>query len=747
MKKIKKILSSISAIAFLPLLSSCNLDNNSTDKARELIDDPERLDAIFLENTVNSINLNFESFLTEPERKKEEVYFTSLHDTEKDVKFSLSGENSDKINAKIIAFLVDRDKENYTISNRTGKGKISFEFSLKSNQEIKYTKIFELSGFKTNPFNAGADGVIPNRINKEDDLSFLEKYANQLNQDERFELDNKEYSESLKFYLGQGEKFEINKFRPELKISDENLKEFDKIAAKAKINNYEDAAAKGFALPVYKENGEYDGISLYEGKEVGKQVSWVDAIQRDKYRINGLARYLVNQKYKDAALQTFHVGISNKVKPNSNEQITEYGTMWIMDFEKTNSPDSYPTKWYFGTNLHVADKITNNTSAFNMARLNPDAPLKTVFKLMSFDENFTNFSFPIDSQNPAIKMVFSGRDFLNTKPSDFLSDVQKEKYKDKEEFADFAVIEIDFSKIKFSVGDSSSSIRQGSNFVTDNYKEKFEASKLSELAKIVTNDYASNISKHIRFKNKSYLKDYSQIDFKLDSSKEYNGDSLYIVGYPSSYEDYFLDKVEDYKQYNERKGDFSLWTNSEESLFNRLNPSESDEAETNPRAKRGNYLSYQLGYRTITDKPGIVDEFLVAHKLNGLYKGPNNEELIAMGMAYLPRHYSPIGGSSGSSIRTQNNELIAVYHASNKEAKTGLAIAFRSEGYDYKGAFGSGANKYSLPQYDLIYGGGKDQKNSYRQALKEIYKNQNNFRTNLFPNGLDTIEEGFEFEK
>nr|WP_307926785.1 hypothetical protein [Mycoplasmopsis bovis] len=55
---------------------------------------------------------------------------------------------------------------------------------------------------------------------------------------------------------------------------------------------------------------------------------------------------------------------------------------------------------------------------------------------------------------------------------------------------------------------------------------------------------------------------------------------------------------------------------------------------------------------------------------------------------------------------------------------------FRSPGKDYNKLFGN----YNLPQYDLIYGGGKDQKNSYRQALEAKYKSNEwkNFKTKLF---------------
>nr|WP_307920145.1 hypothetical protein [Mycoplasmopsis bovis] len=99
----------------------------------------------------------------------------------------------------------------------------------------------------------------------------------------------------------------------------------------------------------------------------------------------------------------------------------------------------------------------------------------------------------------------------------------------------------------------------------------------------------------------------------------------------------------------------------------------------------------------------------------------------------MPRFYAPYGGASGSSVRNKKNELIAVYHSSNDGAKTGLAAVFRSPGKNYNKLFGD----YNLPQYDLIYGGGKDQKNSYRQALKEKYKDMDGFKTKLFSNGFD----------
>ncbi|UWV86453.1 DUF31 family protein [Mycoplasmopsis cynos] len=37
-----------------------------------------------------------------------------------------------------------------------------------------------------------------------------------------------------------------------------------------------------------------------------------------------------------------------------------------------DSTGTYPTKWYVGTNLHVAQALTNETNSFSIARLQKD---------------------------------------------------------------------------------------------------------------------------------------------------------------------------------------------------------------------------------------------------------------------------------------------------------------------------------------------------------------------------------------
>ncbi|UWV81470.1 hypothetical protein [Mycoplasmopsis cynos] len=51
-------------------------------------------------------------------------------------------------------------KKYQIISNRTGKGKISFEIKSKLNPEKSIIHTIEVSGFKNNPQNIGADGIL-----------------------------------------------------------------------------------------------------------------------------------------------------------------------------------------------------------------------------------------------------------------------------------------------------------------------------------------------------------------------------------------------------------------------------------------------------------------------------------------------------------------------------------------------------------------------------------------------------------
>ncbi|AZZ65329.1 hypothetical protein DMC14_000790 [Metamycoplasma phocicerebrale] len=503
---------------------------------------------------------------------------------------------------------------------------------------------------------------------------------------------------------------------------------------------------------------EYDKLVAQKIKDLEKnkeevRAEWDDRIHNNKdvHLIEGL------KKQKQEALEEYDKAIADyrsrspqdeiklleaqikdfkKRAQSKKEMTTESGTMWILDYQIDDSKKSdsnwYPTKWYFGTNSHVAKAITNNLNGFSITKLRSDIKVGQKLRISQMDDNIVNYNF---NDTGAIRKVFDGIDYLQTSPSMYLTEKQKNELSDVEEFADFAVLEIDFSKIK----DYSAL----SNDLLVNEFDKNDFNFANKIAKTITNDYANEENKlnHIKFRKKSYLTDYKAIDFPLKGNIN-DLDLLYILGWPSSKEDYYLEKYIDDDQRNrefQSGGNFSLWTNSQSKYYGiKIN----DGSYSKEQLDRGDWLSYQLGYRTFTNMPGIIDTFIGVPKLGKDFYYVDGKRYVNMALAYSPRRYAPIGGASGSSVRNQNNELMAVYYGSNKFINAGLAVALRSEGFDYKGLYG----RYNLPQYDLIYGGGREQKNSYRQALKNLYESQN-IKTNLFNQGLEEefVPEDFKF--
>ncbi|UWV77662.1 DUF31 family protein [Mycoplasmopsis cynos] len=151
--------------------------------------------------------------------------------------------------------------------------------------------------------------------------------------------------------------------------------------------------------------------------------------------------------------------------------------------------------------------FTTKTTDWGIEVLSKKINILTKLKVNQLDDRYIHKGF---QGQKGIKKIFTGDNYLKTKPSDFLADEQKTKYADNEEFIDFAVLEIDFKDLGLSENE----------------------------IKEVTNDYANlDQSKKVKFISNSYLKDYSKIDFPLSRKKldnEYKGDSLYILGYPTN---------------------------------------------------------------------------------------------------------------------------------------------------------------------------------------------------------------------
>ncbi|AEM68711.1 Ig-specific serine endopeptidase MIP [Mycoplasma putrefaciens] len=439
-------------------------------------------------------------------------------------------------------------------------------------------------------------------------------------------------------------------------------------------------------------------------------------------------------------LQEDEISKFEERKSKGEERSVESGTMWIMDYQLENNP----TTFYFGTNSHVAKALTNKLTAVSITRIKESVKVGQKLMLNSFDKNFETFTFNIDDKNRgSVSAIFHATDFISKKPSDYLVKEQAKKYKDAGFFADFAVIEFDFKKLLSNDNLSVMSGREPLN----NYKNQ----SVQELAKIITNNYANKENKQVKFKSDSYLTEYKKIDrpILIENEEEFNKlENLYILGYPTSEGDYYLKKYEDDTQIIEKKHDFSLWINADSKYFETVSKQEGFSGNySESELSRGNFLSYQIGYRSFIDKPGLTDAFLAAHRVGSdLYTLADQDgklkQYFNFGLELMPRFYAPAGGASGSSVRNKNNELIAVYHASNNSAKTGLATMLRSPGYKYNGLFG----EYNLPQYDLIYGSGKEQINSYRHALENKYKSSG-IKTRLFKDGFDkqNIPENFKF--
>ncbi|MDJ1647541.1 Ig-specific serine endopeptidase MIP [Mycoplasma phocimorsus] len=738
-----------------------------------------------------------------------------------------------------------------------GDLEVFIDITLKNKAEVIETIKHLVTGFKK-------EGIY-SQINRPAEKFDIDSYL-ALSQEERFQQDNKSYVDSiLKEVIKKDPKY----YRKLLSRDQNSIERFNQKAQELGIDSFENLLVKNFTLPSKDEGGKKLEIFDDGGRVLGPSKTDTFGVANQRL-IAGLARKLINEKYRDIALQTFAISFINrevrnlqdrvndieeafklaseKLQKNDNsssendkknvivhlnnfyakaniarklakeqgkkanikqleEIIANYeaefnklssfklfsrvpfggeslnkkadesifkkyiykdfeadkyilrttnGTIWILDAEIVDK-EQYPTRFFFGTNAHVADAFGPNTISVSLTRANKTIATKQELKPNENDPHFETFNFPIHKQTnlkikidnlteasaaKVIKNIFIAKDYLNSKPSDFLIKSQAIKYEKYEEFADFAIMGFDFAQIS-NLKDISINTYNDNGVVSQISKYNDVIKSAQSLAKYLTNDYASkeNEAKQIKLLKESYLQNYQKIDSPLSGDIPNDIDSLYLLGYPSTQFDYYLslgDKQYTYKKYRDNdKFKQSLWTNASSNFDS------TDEI----KHERGNRLSYQIGLRTFKEKPGIVDAFISTPNNNGqgFYQAPDGKQFINMGLEYTPRFYAPGGGASGSSLRNQNNEIIGAFHykyGTYGEIGTGLAIALRSEGFDYQGLFGD----YNLPQYDLIYGKGKDQKNSYRDELNKLYPG---IKTYLLPNGAspEAIPAEFRFKK
>ncbi|BAC44101.1 hypothetical protein D8X55_02710 [Malacoplasma penetrans] len=231
-----------------------------------------------------------------------------------------------------------------------------------------------------------------------------------------------------------------------------------------------------FNYPVYSDFKGNRTVSLKADGSPSRNYTESPEITGGNFSLKNV---LKTDKHAQLAKQVYSVGFHN-----GTETI---GTAWILDYKLT-SDNSYPLTWYFGTNAHVIDDLkvkddklypekfgtwdpsatgdnkfrTTNTAAISLWQLaNPekDKTYKNNSSNPDWKETRINLSNPkpdsnypstyptyegFYNDNPPVKTVFQGYDFLSVSPSD--SSINS--YSNKEEYADFAVFELTFPDVE-----------------------------------------------------------------------------------------------------------------------------------------------------------------------------------------------------------------------------------------------------------------------------------------------------------
>nr|WP_262337587.1 DUF31 family protein [Mycoplasma nasistruthionis] len=344
-----------------------------------------------------------------------------------------------------------------------------------------------------------------------------------------------------------------------------------------------------------------------------------------------------------------------------------------------------------------------------------------------------------------VKIVYAGVNFLNSSPKDYLA--SDSPYKELEEMADIAILEFDFSN------STNKYVYERPNTTTNGViRETID--NVYDYARYATADFANPesglTSKPAPYDLYSKFDELNSQTLLADGKKvplmRYN---FVAVGFPVAYTDNFL--RESKYQYDEGKKEAlkitsSLWVNK---------PSKLRKDKTNS-SWLGGGLSPNVAVRTFTDKPGLTDLLISNPIINDELKQGfevrylkekestyENNRYITYGLGYVTQAYQPGRGASGTALRDVNGNIFGAMFLSGDAKNVSLISivqGLRSPGVDYQGLYGN----YNLEQYDLIYGGGKNQRTSYREAMIKLYGNE--YKTKLFPNGLATVPDEYKFK-
>ncbi|WP_341491778.1 Ig-specific serine endopeptidase MIP [Mesomycoplasma ovipneumoniae] len=542
------------------------------------------------------------------------------------------------------------------------------------------------------------------------------------------------------------------------------LEKLNQQAKEANQPYYQNAQLRGFSLPEIGSDGEIKGILINNFVQPpAVPAYWGNEKLTGGSNRNGLPRVLPNDTYRKIAKNSFSFGIRNGRQRDPNDNIENpdavkrvirsdmsFGTAAILDFEKTEN-GSYPLKWFFITNAHVAASLrlandtpsdksqvwgrdeSNYSEAFRqyntwtitLTKLKNTTPIHSKLPT-SIGEGFATY---YDSEEVRVKeldgtLYNNGRDgqyernsllvnktpekplnvrtivigtnALKSSPKDFSS---QKVYQNIEEVLDFAVVEVNF----------------------DNEAQ----------AKKMTQDYfeAAQQQNHYQGREENFLD--PKIYEKIPPT------DFYGFGWPSTQNESqrTLDRYENPTDFANRRFQVSPWFNKPEALYFNNNPEDK-------RWENGGEFAWSRSYRSFVNLPGITDYFITNPTLTSSYfevyhapneKGEISSPYLISGQGFLIDNFASGGGVSGTSIRDSNEKIYGLQFASDNAASAAFVLALRSYGYDYKGYYG----KYNLPAYDIIYGS-KNQFKSYFDAMLQLYgdKSDKKLKTNLFPNGF-----------
>ncbi|MEA4115414.1 DUF31 family protein [Mycoplasma sp. 744] len=408
-------------------------------------------------------------------------------------------------------------------------------------------------------------------------------------------------------------------------------------------------------------------------------------------------------------------------------------------------------KEYDQAKRQIDKGFLGTTKQITLTHFNENTPLDQWLNVNDLAYTAEKFTFKPEQ----VKLIYAGVDFLKTSPKDYVDNTSE--LSTLEESADFAVLEFNFKN-------STNNYSYTKHTSDNNYFADVKVQNAQELAKIATSNFADwKKEDKFTFSSKSlkatYKEDEKEIIKNVPLTNGTKADipkidiNLIALGFPLSNTDNFIERkyveTEDYYGKNSQ----SLWINKPfyiakgKEIPNRISTKE-----------YGNGFNKALSIRNHLDMPGILDYSIV----NPLIHAENNKgyqynfikdnqssynkyEYTNYGLGYSLNSWQPLGGASGSSLRTIDNKIVGINFATADASGVSLTTytqALRSEKDTYQGFYG----KYQLEEYDLIYGGGENQRTSYREALKS---HNEKIKTWLFPNGLEieNIPTEFRFNK